>query len=106
MLKDSYFNDGTHEAEFQTIHQCLLADHKPVGPFEVIQVRWMALNYWHLEVLRRQRDRAVDIPPLAEYLELSVARNQQRYFKLLEKLQKMQRRRLDGSVLKKRSPAS
>jgi len=106
MLKGSYFNDGTREAEFQTIHQCLLADHKPVGPFEVIQVRWMALNYWHLEVLRRQRDRAVDIPPLAEYLELSVARNQQRYFKLLEKLQKMQRRRLDGSVLKKRSPAS
>ena len=106
MLKGSYFNDGTHEAEFQTIHQCLLADHQPVGPFEAIHVRWMALHYWHLEVIRRQRDRAVDIPHLADKLELSVARCQQKYFKLLERLQKMQRTRLNGFVLKKRSPAA
>ena len=96
--------------EFQTLEQCLLADYQPATPAETLLVHKMVLTYWRLEILHRCQDRAFESPQQVEVLERTVASNEQKYFKLLDSLKKLQSRRLApfrrGFVLQEEAEAA
>jgi hypothetical protein len=111
MAKGSRSIYGNCEAEFQALQQCLLADHQPATPPEVRLVHNMIRTYWRLKLIRQHLDSVMlwhqeDSPQPSDLLERSIARNERRYYKLLESLKKLQRRRLLGFVLQKQSPAA
>jgi hypothetical protein len=111
MAKGSHSIHGNCEAEFHALQQCLLADHQPATPPEVRLVHNMIRTYWRLELIRQHLDSAMllhqaDSLRRTDLLERSIARSERKYYKLLESLKKLQRRRLFSFVLQKQSPAA